>query len=144
MYVPGTVEYDPGTFNAFFTPMEELQPNTIYTATMTQGVEDAAGNHLVSALSWTFVTRTTETSTTALTATIGKVVPGIKSNLTALLDVIDQDGTMISGLTRYHIRVQERVTGDFLWRTVPVSGATVGTTDKPTNPSPCSWTTARA
>ncbi len=39
-----------------FTPTSELVPNTQYTATITTGVEDLAGNNLASNYVWTFTT----------------------------------------------------------------------------------------
>jgi M6 family metalloprotease-like protein len=54
--VTGTVSYDAGTKTATFTPSANLALNTSYTATITTGVTDAAGNHLPAAKVWSFST----------------------------------------------------------------------------------------
>ena len=50
----GTVSYEGIT--ATFNPAGALAPNTLYTATITTGVEDLAGNAMVSNYEWTFTT----------------------------------------------------------------------------------------
>jgi hypothetical protein len=52
--VPGTVTYA-GTI-ATFDPTDALLPNTLYTATISTGAEDLAGNRLAAAKVWTFTT----------------------------------------------------------------------------------------
>ncbi len=52
--VEGTVTYY--GVKAIFTPSEDIEFNTSYTATITTGVEDLAGNAMVSAHSWSFTT----------------------------------------------------------------------------------------
>jgi hypothetical protein len=56
--VAGTVSYGPGT-NATFTPSSALAANTLYTATVTTGAKDLAGNLLASVVTWTFTTGST-------------------------------------------------------------------------------------
>jgi hypothetical protein len=56
--VTGTVAYDPANFMAKFTPTTALLAATIYTATITTGVKDAAGNALVANHAWSFTTST--------------------------------------------------------------------------------------
>ncbi len=53
--VPGVVTYstNPG---ATFNPNADLLPNTVYTATITTGAEDLAGNGLASDYVWSFTT----------------------------------------------------------------------------------------
>ena len=53
--VSGTVTYssNPG---ATFNPDADLLPNTVYSATITTGAEDLAGNALASAYVWSFTT----------------------------------------------------------------------------------------
>ena len=50
----GTVSYAGGA--ATFTPGLNLSPQTLYTATITKGVADLAGNHLASDMIWSFTT----------------------------------------------------------------------------------------
>jgi hypothetical protein len=52
--VAGTVSYFDGT--ATFTPTDNLAPLTTYTATISAGAKDLAGNALTSDISWTFTT----------------------------------------------------------------------------------------
>jgi len=52
--VEGTVTYS--GLKATFTPSEDIEYGTNYTATITTGVEDLAGNAMVSAHSWSFTT----------------------------------------------------------------------------------------
>ncbi|MBL0174332.1 MAG: Ig-like domain-containing protein [Ignavibacteria bacterium] len=52
--VGGVVTYAGTT--ATFVPFNNLEPNTVYTATITTGVEDLAGNPMVSNYVWTFTT----------------------------------------------------------------------------------------
>src|SRR2546428_13515092 len=52
--VAGTVSYTNGT--ATFTPADNLAPLTTYTATISTGARDLAGNALTSDISWTFTT----------------------------------------------------------------------------------------
>ena len=49
-------DYDTNTKTATFTPDASLHYSTTYTATLTTGVMDAAGNHLVNAYTWNFST----------------------------------------------------------------------------------------
>lgn len=57
--VLGTVSYNATTFVATFVPTANLAINTTYTATMTTGVKDVAGNALASNNVWAFTTGTT-------------------------------------------------------------------------------------
>jgi hypothetical protein len=54
--VPGTVAYSATSDMASFTPATALAPGAVYTATITTGVEDVAGNSLVSGHVWSFTT----------------------------------------------------------------------------------------
>lgn len=56
--VPGEVTF-PSTTTATFNPASNLANNTIYTATVTTGVKDVAGNALAVAKTWSFTTVTT-------------------------------------------------------------------------------------
>jgi hypothetical protein len=52
--VAGTVSYSGTTMT--FTPTSVLAPNTLFTATITTGVKDVAGNPMASNFVWTFTT----------------------------------------------------------------------------------------
>jgi hypothetical protein len=52
--IPGFVSYS-GTI-AIFTPASNLAPNTVYTATITTGAKDLAGNALANNYIWSFTT----------------------------------------------------------------------------------------
>lgn len=54
--LPGTVAYNASTLIATFTGTSAFLANTSYTATVTTGVKDAAGNALTSNKVWTFTT----------------------------------------------------------------------------------------
>jgi hypothetical protein len=54
--VTGTVAYSASTRMARFTPTNGLAPNTAYTATITTGVKDVAGNALANSHAWSFTT----------------------------------------------------------------------------------------
>jgi hypothetical protein len=54
--VTGTVSYDSTANTATFTPTAPLAPNTTFTATITTGVQDLAGNHMSAILVWSFTT----------------------------------------------------------------------------------------
>jgi hypothetical protein len=54
--VKGAVSYDAPTKTASFLPSSNLVGSTTYTATMTTGAKDAAGNALAANTVWTFTT----------------------------------------------------------------------------------------
>jgi hypothetical protein len=72
--VLGTVSYAGTT--ATFTPTANLAASTLYTATITTGAKDLAGNALASSFVWTFTTGTT-TNISAPTVTL--TVPADKA-----------------------------------------------------------------
>ena len=51
--ISGIVSFD-GTNVAVFTPLNDLSSATIYTATITTGVNDLAGIHMANSYAWTF------------------------------------------------------------------------------------------
>src|SRR5205814_1968429 len=59
--VAGTVTYAGVT--ATFNPVSTLAPNAVYTATMTTGARDLAGNALATGFSWSFTTGVTPDTT---------------------------------------------------------------------------------
>jgi len=54
--VAGTVAYNASTYIATFTPTAALAASTVYTATITTGVQDLAGNALAANHPWGFTT----------------------------------------------------------------------------------------
>ncbi|MEO5987560.1 MAG: ice-binding family protein, partial [Candidatus Eisenbacteria bacterium] len=69
----GTVSYDAASARARFVPTSTLALNTLYTATITSGAKDAAGNALVSNYVWTF--STTAAASTQLSVPLGAAAP---------------------------------------------------------------------
>ncbi len=66
--VAGAVSYADSI--ATFTPTTDLTPNTAFTATITSGARDLAGNELLSGFTWTFTTGATADRTSpTVTAT---------------------------------------------------------------------------
>ncbi len=59
MSVTGTVDYNLVSNVATFTPEMNLAPSTTFTATITTGAQDLAGNMLISAYVWSFTTGAT-------------------------------------------------------------------------------------
>jgi methionine-rich copper-binding protein CopC len=57
--ITGTISYDAAGNIATFSPLANFAPDTLFTATITTGVRDLAGNALVSAFVWSFTTGTT-------------------------------------------------------------------------------------
>src|SRR5207249_2101065 len=57
--VTGTVAYDVPSKIATLTPVSTLAPNAVYTATMTTGARDLAGNALGANFVWSFTTAAT-------------------------------------------------------------------------------------
>lgn len=75
--VAGTVSYDAGTRTATFTPASPLAANTTYTATVTTGVKDAAGNAMAADDTWSFTTAATPGFLDPAFGSGGKVVTSL-------------------------------------------------------------------
>ena len=60
--VSGAVTYAAGNMTATFTPSTNLAPNTDFTATITTGAKDLAGNALAANFVWSFTTGATADS----------------------------------------------------------------------------------
>ncbi len=72
--ITGTVAYDPVNFIATFMPNANLDPTTLYTATITTGAADLSGNPLGAGVApnpWTFTTAATVISTSPLNGATG-------------------------------------------------------------------------
>jgi hypothetical protein len=57
--VSGSVTYDNTTFTGTFTPDVPLDPTSVYTATVTNAVQDTGGQALFASETWSFTTGTT-------------------------------------------------------------------------------------
>ncbi len=85
--VAGTITYAAGSNTAIFAPTANLAPSTTYTATVTTGAQDLAGNALAAGAvpnPWTFTTGTT-VDATAPTITLtnpANVATGVPLNAT--------------------------------------------------------------
>jgi len=55
--VTGSVSYDNGTKTATFTPTDNLNYATVYTVSLTTGIEDTSGNHMSANYSFSFTTK---------------------------------------------------------------------------------------
>ena len=116
--VNGSVTYDSNTKKAIFIPPGNLSYSTTYTATITAGVEDMAGNNMHADHSWSFTTESPPTSApsvpTGVNATAGNgqvtitwdAVAGATSyNIywSTTAGVIKANGTKISNVTSPYI-----------------------------------------
>jgi O-glycosyl hydrolase len=83
--VAGTVSFNSATLTATFTPTSPLAYNTTYTATITTGVQSAAGLALASNYGWTFLTAAGPTPTiTSVTPTNGSTGVSVTSGVSAV------------------------------------------------------------
>jgi Big-like domain-containing protein len=64
LLVSGSVSYDIVNRTIIFTPFAKLTRATVYTATITTGAKDLSDNPLAAAVTWSFTTTTTGSSTT--------------------------------------------------------------------------------
>ena len=90
--VPGTVSYDVSSNAATFTPTNPLALNTLYTATITTGAQDLAGDALAAPYVWTFTT-----SATACQATVPLGTACMFGILAATPAVANSGGTIVTG-----------------------------------------------
>ena len=107
--VPATITYDPVTFIATLTPTNPLVISSVYTATVTNGATDVAGNPLGNTgpppNPWTFTTGTTANHAPVLGPTItafGGFAGTAGMTNTGILSVIHGDsGTTATGYSSY-------------------------------------------
>ena len=149
----GTVTYAPLTRIATFTPAIPLIANTRYTATVTNGAKDLAGNALVVPAvgappnPWTFTTGTglaPGAVALGLAATYGTFGGSAGMTNTGNLTIIDGDiGTIATGnsaITGFHERVGNVLTDDAYTDTLgansgAVSGSIYTCTNSTTGPN---------
>jgi hypothetical protein len=69
--VPGSVAYNSGTDTAAFTPSASLANETVYTATLTTGVETSNGTSIPSPVTWSFTTASQPPTGSGVVSEIG-------------------------------------------------------------------------
>jgi len=118
--VTGTVDYV-GT-NAIFTPAANLERNTDYTATITTGAKDLAGNGPASNFEWTFKTGATE-DTTAPTVT-GTINANGATNvpINTKVGATFSEGMDPLTITNVNFLLKETLSGTAVTGTVSYSG----------------------
>lgn len=116
LLIPGTVSYLAST--ATFTPSSPLADNTLYTATVTTGIRDVAGNNLASSYTWSFTTTavvdktpptvvsanpanssTNASTTTKLSVTFSEAMK--QSTISASSFILKQGTTSVAGSITY-------------------------------------------
>ncbi len=114
--VAGSVVYS--GMKATFTPLANLTANTVYTATITTGVKDVAGNALAVTYTWNFTTAsgadvtppTVSSVTPANNATNVAVNTGLAANFSETMDpltitsstfTVNQGTTSVAGTVTY-------------------------------------------
>ena len=142
--IPGTVTYSGTT--AYFIPSANLSPNTVYTATITTGAQDLAGNGLVTNYVWTFTTSapditpptviSTDPPNGATAVPLNKIIsatfseamnPATINNTTFLLKI---GATPVSGTVSYSGTTAFFIpTGNLLANTVYTATITTGAKD---------------
>jgi len=90
--IAGVVSYVAGSNTALFIPNTNLTASTLYTATITTGVTDLAGNHLVANYVWTFTTGApmntppTVLSTNPVSNAVGVCTNGINATFSTAMN----------------------------------------------------------
>jgi hypothetical protein len=115
--INGTVSYNDTT--ATFTPSANLDFNTIYTATITIGAMDLAGNPIASAYTWSF---TTESATITPTP-IPTPAPTPTSNLYLSKETAYLDGDTIVAIVVDADRNTSLISEDILTTALKVIGS---------------------
>ena len=77
------ISYDSTANKATLDPSADLTLNTTYTATLSTGVKDAAGNTLAQERSWTFTTDIARPTVVSYAPTGSPNPPGLSTNVTA-------------------------------------------------------------
>lgn len=119
--VAGSVSIDYDNHVAIFTPTDNLDRSTVYTATVTTGIEDDEGNSLKSDASWTFTTgSSSDNSVPVVTSTEPDDGDGSVSNddslsitfsepmnpatlTTSYVTIIDENSNLVSGSLSYNV-----------------------------------------
>lgn len=120
--VAGTVEYSGTT--ATFTPTGNLAASTLYTATITTGVKDMAGNALASNHTWTF---TTGTASDAIAPTVSSTSPAnnaIGVGVNAAITATFSEPMLASAINTGTFTLTRNDTNSLVTGTVTYSGTT--------------------
>jgi hypothetical protein len=133
--VAGLVSYAVIAQTATFTPIATLQPNTVYTATITAGAQDLAGNALGAGAApnpWTF---TTAAAAAAVAPTIVAANPSdASSNAAVNASVNATFSQVMDPLTLATFQLTNTATGVAVPGTVAYDPATSIATYTPTSP----------
>lgn len=152
----GTVSYDAPSRVVTFNPVSALLPNTAYTANLTTGVRDLAGNGLAAARSWSFTSGAQACSqqtpvVLGAAAPFGALGGTAGTTNTGILTLIDGDisttATVTSAITGLH-----DTAGDIYTQTGSNQGtvngtiysctvSTIGPTSAAVNPAACTIAT---
>ena len=104
--VTGTVTYSVSSYAATFTPTSPLALDTLYTATITTGAQDLAGDGLASDYVWTFTTSVTACQGTVPLGTAcmfgilgGSTVTNSGASTSVSGDIGVWPGTAVTGFT---------------------------------------------
>ncbi|MBI4649974.1 Ig-like domain-containing protein [Candidatus Desantisbacteria bacterium] len=115
--VTGSIKYN-GT-SATYTPSVNLSANTKYTATITTGVKDAAGNTLASNYIWSFTTGTAPDTTGPTVASTTPLDNAVDIALNSLITATFDEAMNASTITSSSFTLSGGITG-----TVGYSGTT--------------------
>jgi len=129
--VSGTVAYNPATFTATFTPSSPLMGATTYTATITTGARDVAGNPLAASRSWTFITAD-NTAPTVLTVSPPNNASGVA--ITSAVTVTFSEPMNASTINTTTFNLRNTGTGALVAGTVTYNAAANSATFTPSAP----------
>ena len=97
--VTGMVGYDASTYTATFTPSANLTIATTYTATITNGVKDVAGNHLASDYTWSFTTVNALCAAESMSAAPARLAIKRRQSTPITMVVVGADDCPVKGAT---------------------------------------------
>ena len=89
--VPGSVSLSQDGKKATFTPSQSLVASTLYTATITTGVKDLAGNGLASNKVWSFTTAASTSTSCNSNLVIGGITSSGNQNTFPPTNAIDNN-----------------------------------------------------
>jgi hypothetical protein len=129
--ITGTVAYNAATNTATFTPSATLANGTSYTATVTTGARDTAGNPLGAARTWAFTTIDT------VAPTVSSVVPAAGATaipVNTTVQVTFSEPMDVTTITNVNILLRNVGTNALVPATVTYNGTTRVATLTPTGP----------